>query len=586
MKNKGSIMSRLMKIIGLVCLPVLAAILIGSILVRAESKERGVHTLTCYDTRYNEGPLMVGYFEIDGGKPAMCVCHEMEPPTEIGTHLQEIAEYTFENRAHELFRKIYYYGWQGPGDVGASYVETCLAGSVANGHDDNYYGYGQAFINRIAGLPDAPKGFNVTILSNGNGAHQSLGFWEYHPVGYAVLKKTAIDAGCADGQLRYSLEGAVYGVYRDSGCTDKVQELKTNAEGNSETTELSCGDYWVKELSAPIGYVEDEHVYKITVKPDVVSELLVTDRLIRGDFQLLKKDEEADQPMAGVSFQIVCQETGETHIFTTDENGYYSSSAEYVRHTYNTNGGQAGDGLWFGMNGEGNQADPDDSCGALPIGTYMITEMMNEANEGKVPWSGQISISEDNEMINLGTILNQNVIISTTAKEKESGSQNALPEAEVTIIDTVSYRGLCEGREYTLRATLMDKKTEKEVLDKNGLPVTAELIFTVEEAEGSVDVPITFDASGLEESDVVVFEKLYEEENLIARHEDITDEGQTIHFGKKPVPPKEDEPVTKEPERIEKVKTGDGANITLLVISCILSCVGILCCVRIARKTK
>lgn len=572
--------------IGLIGVAVLAAVLVGAIFVRAESKERGVHTLTCYDTRYNEGPLMVGYFEIDGGKPAMCVCHEMEPPTEIGTHLQEIAEYTFENQAHELLRKIYYYGWQGPGDVGASYVETCLAGSVANGHDDNYYGYGQAFINRIAGLPNAPKGFDVMILSTGNGSYQNLGVWEYHPVGYAVLRKMAEDADYSGGELRFSLEGAVYGVYRDRECTDVVTELETDGTGCSKKIELDCGDYWVKELSAPSGYVKDERVYKMVVEPEAVSELTVSDRLIRGDFELVKKDEEADWPMAGVSFRIVCQETGETHIFTTDENGYYSSGAEYIRHTCNTNGGQAGDGLWFGINKEGNQAEPNDSCGALPIGTYIITEIMNEANEGKVPWSEQISISEDNVAINLGTVLNQNVIISTIAKEKESGSQNALPETEVTIIDTVSYRGLCEEREYTLRATLMDKKTEKEVLDKNGQPVTAELVFTVEEAEGSVDVPITFDASELEESDVVVFEKLYEGENLIARHEDITDEGQTIHFGKKPVPPKEDEPVEKEPEKTEKVKTGDGANIMVLVISCILSCVGILCCVRIARKTK
>lgn len=586
MKKERRLWSRMMRRIGMIGLAVLAAVLIGAIFVRAESKEWGVHTLTCYDTRYNEGPLMVGYFEIDGGKPAMCVCHEMEPPTEIGTHLQEIAEYTFENQAHELFRKIYYYGWQGPGDVGASYVETCLAGSVANGHDDNYYGYGQAFINRISGLPNAPKGFNVMILSTGNGSYQNLGVWEYHPVGYAVLKKMAEDADYSGGELRFSLGGAVYGVYRDRECTDVVTELETDETGCSKKIELDCGDYWVKELSAPSGYVKDERVYKMVVEPEAVSELTVSDRLIRGDFELVKKDGEADRPMAGVSFQIVCQETGESHIFTTDENGYYSSHVEYIRHTCNTNGGQTGDGLWFGMNREGNQAEPNDSCGALPVGTYIITEIMNEANEGKVPWSEQISISEDKVLINLGTVLNQNVIISTIAKEKESGSQNALPETEVTIIDTVSYRGLCEGREYTLRATLMDKNAEKEVLDKSGQPVTAELVFRPEASEGSAEVMITFDASELEESDVVVFEKLYEGENLIARHEDITDEGQTIHFGKKPVPPKEDEPVEKEPEKTEKVKTGDGANITVLVISCILSCVGILCCVRIARKTK
>lgn len=142
---------------------------VGAISVRAEEREEesdiedvaeqnsvtqrqagGTHVLTYYDTRYNDGLLRVGYFEIDGGTTAMCVCHEMEPPTQTGSTLTTVAEYTAENRGNEQLRKIYYYGWKGPGDVGASYVETCLAGSVANGHDDNYYGYGQAFINRFA----------------------------------------------------------------------------------------------------------------------------------------------------------------------------------------------------------------------------------------------------------------------------------------------------------------------------------------------------------------------------------------------------------------------------------------------------
>ena len=213
---------------------------VGAISVRAEEREEesdiedvaeqnsvtqrqacGTHVLTYYDTRYNDGLLRVGYFEIDGGTTAMCVCHEMEPPTQTGSTLTTVAEYTAENRGNEQLRKIYYYGWKGPGDVGASYVETCLAGSVANGHDDNYYGYGQAFINRIAGLPAAPKGFTVYLLSDGAAAHQNLGYWEYHPTGYARLKKTAEDNELTEGNRCYTLQGAEYGVYADESCTDQ-----------------------------------------------------------------------------------------------------------------------------------------------------------------------------------------------------------------------------------------------------------------------------------------------------------------------------------------------------------------------------
>ena len=78
----------------------------------------------------------------------MCVWHEMEPPTQTGSTLTTVAEYTAENRGNEQLRKIYYYGWKGPGDVGASYVETCLAGSVAYGLDENITRQGMQDLKR------------------------------------------------------------------------------------------------------------------------------------------------------------------------------------------------------------------------------------------------------------------------------------------------------------------------------------------------------------------------------------------------------------------------------------------------------
>ena len=68
------------------------------------------------------------------------------------------------------------------------------------------------------------------------------------------------------------------------------------------------------------------------------------------------------------------------------------------------------------------------------------------------------------------------------------------------------------------------------------------LEFTPETTDGSVDVKITFSSEGLSEGDkIVVFEKIYDvaedgedqdEDILIAVHEDLSDEGQTvtIHF--------------------------------------------------------
>lgn len=95
------------------------------------------------ENEYGDPNLSVGYIEIDNGKLAMCVCHEYYRP-EVGTYYNLARICTAENKANELLRKVYYYGNKGPGDIGAGYSETVLAGSVANGHGDYIYNnYGQ-----------------------------------------------------------------------------------------------------------------------------------------------------------------------------------------------------------------------------------------------------------------------------------------------------------------------------------------------------------------------------------------------------------------------------------------------------------
>ena len=133
----------------------------------------------------------------------------------------------------------------------------------------------------------------------------------------------------------------------------------------------------------------------------------------------------------------------------------------------------------------------------------------------------------------------------TTAKDGKDGDQEALAEKETQIIDTVAFKGLMVG-EYTYRlvGTLMDQETGKEVLI-DGKPVTAETTFRPETAEGTLNVPFTFDATGLGGHDVVVFEKLFvtrkdgkeEKETEIASHEDIEAKSQTIRLTEIPGTP-------------------------------------------------
>ena len=63
--------------------------------------------------------------------------------------------------------------------------------------------------------------------------------------------------------------------------------------------------------------------------------------------------------------------------------------------------------------------------------------------------------------------------IGTTAKDQESGTHEGIAKKDVTIVDTVSYKNLIVGQEYTVKGKLMLKETG-EPLRINGKEVTAE----------------------------------------------------------------------------------------------------------------
>ena len=118
--------------------------------------------------------------------------------------------------------------------------------------------------------------------------------------------------------------------------------------------------------------------------------------------------------------------------------------------------------------------------------------------------------------------------IHTTATSQD-GEKTLKPGQRVTIVDTVAYQGLTPGKEYVLRGVLMDKSTGEPLL-VGGKNVTAEKTFTPTEANGTVTVTFTFDASELAGKELVVFERLYRDDVEIAVHTDINDKDQTVDF--------------------------------------------------------
>lgn len=130
--------------------------------------------------------------------------------------------------------------------------------------------------------------------------------------------------------------------------------------------------------------------------------------------------------------------------------------------------------------------------------------------------------------------------LHTTATESGSDSHalKAADAAELT--DAVSYTGLIPNETYTLTATLhvVDSKGNDggALVNSAGETITFTKDFVPESEDGTVDVPIEFNAQNLAGTKIVVFEELTHKGHVVGKHEDIHDEGQTVVFEETGVP--------------------------------------------------
>ena len=180
-----------------------------------------------------------------------------------------------------------------------------------------------------------------------------------------------------------------------------------------------------------------------------------------------------------------------------------------------------------------NANDVIDRLGGETKDIVVFEVMFKNGSEGAAPIivASECDLDCDEQTVNLVPS-----VISTTATDKSDGDHTLMAGKDAVITDRVAYEGLIPGKEYTLKATLMDKETG-EMLSINDQHVTAELKFTPNSQSGTVDIDLgKFDASSLDGHDLVVFEELYKQteqgneatEVLVAEHKDIDDEGQTV----------------------------------------------------------
>ena len=316
-------------------------------------------------------------------------------------------------------------------------------------------------------------------------------------------------------------------------------ETEENGLWTSAKDWLPYGTYEVVEAQAPDGYLPEgaqPKTFQIREEGKILSldnnEGPIKNQVKRGDLNFVKVADSTLERLANVPFKITSKTTGEAHIVVSDVNGQVDTSSAWNPHSQNTNRGETPkDGLWFSGTTE-KEVPVNDEKGALPYDTYRIEEQRCEENQGYKLLSIEITVYRDNYTIPLGTLTDDSDLaeITTTAIDSDAEDHYAAAGENTTIIDTVEYTNLNKGEEYTLKGTLMNKATGEPVTDEVGNPVAVEKTFTPKKVNGTAEMEFTFDSSKLSGADIVVFEELYQKENLIAEHRDITDEDQTIHF--------------------------------------------------------
>lgn len=418
---------------------------------------------------------------------------------EPSAKLPDAGNYTATESNDGLLRAVTYYGYGGPGYMEASgfynlasegdrqyaYVLTHMMLSFiydgCSDDTDSFEGLSEDTIQKLKQMitvmgnnaDSIPSNYQVYTINTGS--TQTVGFGRFVPQGKLKLIKTSANPAITDGNSCYSLNGAEYGVYSEEACTNQVATLTTDATGNSNSTDLDAGDYWVKEVTAPKGFALDTQVYKVSVASGQTATLNVTD-IPQADpvFILLgkiDKDTNTNKPqgsasLAGAEFTVRYYDglydtdpaaqgkaAIRTWVLKTDEDGFCRLADTYK---------MAGDEFYYN----------ETSNPTLPLGTITIQE--TKAPEGYLI-NNEIFVRQITSEGNLGTVntYNQPTIPESVIKggvkiqkrdydTKDASAQGmaTLAGAEVSIINRSKNAVYVNGASYEPGQTVMTITTD------------------------------------------------------------------------------------------------------------------------------
>lgn len=450
--------------------------------------------------------------------------------------------------------RVAYYGYLNRGNQDSLYATSAAATCIRGANQGTKYGPLSQRIEREARagtLPAGPSSFECYVGTAGS--KQAILFWRDKPQGKVKLLKSVADNKALTEECKkmYSLAGAEYTVYEDAALTRTQGKLITKEDGSTNELEENPGIYYVKETKAPKGFALDPVVHEVEIKAGETATVESKDSPLFDPISIvLKKVADGnsyinpDADMSDAEFTISYYDE-----MTDDVTGKTPTRVWKLK-TIKDKKGTFGAMLRNKYILEGSDELFRDENGIIVIPRGVISIQETKAPKGfKVdPTVHLYKIDTDTEdlsvQLNFGNTPeqpNKPLVprIKTTAMSENTKNNVGEYGKKIKIIDKVSYKELSEGEKYTVKGKLMDKETGKALKDKDGKEITAEKTFTVTKdnstitgdgASGTVELTYEVDSTLLKGKTTVIFEKLFYNDKEVATHEDINDEGQSVHF--------------------------------------------------------
>ena len=200
-------------------------------------------------------------------------------------------------------------------------------------------GYTVGDKNSIAVWEDKDQQANIQHQATCPGTTQTMAYIKIkgeNPKYTVTLTKTSADVKITNGNANYSLEGAVYNVYKayvnpnhDYANDPVIATFTTDANGKATLSRKLEGDYVTIEQVAPLGYTLDKNVHRFSINGKSAN-LDVVDDPTKIRLTVRKKDADTnsnvpqgDATLEGAQYRITYTNNDEKieNIVTTNKSG-------------------------------------------------------------------------------------------------------------------------------------------------------------------------------------------------------------------------------------------------------------------------